>query len=255
MSRRLLPRACTTRSIGSVDTYSAPTACSSAARRASGRPGSGISSAWKGTGVDVRRSRSSRRCRRKNEPSSGLSSCVKATPARPHPHHFIPARGERVGSAVPVTLSSPSDGMMTGAPTDRRTASPGAPPRGAWRMPRCGGGGPRPGARLLPESPARRGRDSLLLVTEIAWNWSPSMPDTTPRAHRGPSRGSRIVALTTAAVLGLLAFGFIAAGGALLWGNSQKDDQGYFATKSDRFHTRTYALATDNLDVDADLPT
>jgi len=81
------------------------------------------------------------------------------------------------------------------------------------------------------------------------------MPDTTPRAHRGPSRGSRIVALTTAAVLGLLAFGFIAAGGALLWGNSQKDDQGYFATKSDRFHTRTYALATDNLDVDADLPT
>jgi hypothetical protein len=76
------------------------------------------------------------------------------------------------------------------------------------------------------------------------------MSDTTPR----PRRGARIAALTAAAVLGLLAFGFVAAGGALLWGNAQKDDQGYFTTASDRFHTRTYALATENLDVDADLP-
>jgi len=75
------------------------------------------------------------------------------------------------------------------------------------------------------------------------------MSDTTP--HR---RGPRIAALTAAAILGLLAFGFVAAGGTLLWGNAQKDDQGYFSTHSDRFHTRTYALATANLDVDADLP-
>jgi hypothetical protein len=116
-------------------------------------------------------------------------------------------------------------------------------------MPRRGGGGTRTGARLLAESSPYRGRDSLLLATEIAWNWSPSMPETIPRR-----RGPRIAALAAAAVLGLLAFGFLAAGGALLWGNAQKDDQGYFATNSDRFHTHTYALATENLDVDADLP-
>ena len=121
-------------------------------------------------------------------------------------------------------------------------------------MPRRGGGGTRTGARLLAESSAPGGRDSLLLETEIAWNWSPWMTDTTSRAQPRPSRGNRIAALATAAVLGLLAFGFVAAGGALLWGNAQKDDQGYFATGSDRFHTRTAALATENLDVNADLP-
>jgi hypothetical protein len=76
------------------------------------------------------------------------------------------------------------------------------------------------------------------------------MTDTTAR----PRRGARIAALTAAAVLGLLAFGFVAAGGGLLWGNAQKDDQGYLTTHSDRFHTGTYALATENLDVDADVP-
>jgi len=80
------------------------------------------------------------------------------------------------------------------------------------------------------------------------------MSDTTPRTQRSPSSGGRIAALVSAAVVGLLAFGFVAAGGALLWGNAQKDDQGYFATGSDQFQTRTYALATENLDVDADLP-
>ena len=50
----------------------------------------------------------------------------------------------------------------------------------------------------------------------------------------------------------LLAVGFIAAGALLLWGDSKKDDQGYLSTGKDRYAASTYALATDNLDVDLD---
>jgi hypothetical protein len=46
----------------------------------------------------------------------------------------------------------------------------------------------------------------------------------------------------------------IAVGAVLLWGDAQKDRDGYISTGSDRFHTRTYALATDDLDVDTDAP-
>jgi hypothetical protein len=66
-----------------------------------------------------------------------------------------------------------------------------------------------------------------------------------------PSTGARIVTLAGAGVLGLLALVLIAAGGVSLWANSQKNDSGYLATGSDRFATSTYALATDNLDVDS----
>ena len=50
----------------------------------------------------------------------------------------------------------------------------------------------------------------------------------------------------------MLAVGFIAAGALLLWGDSQKDDQGYLSTGKDRYAASTYALATDNLDIDLD---
>ena len=36
----------------------------------------------------------------------------------------------------------------------------------------------------------------------------------------------------------------------MLWGNAQKDHDGYLSTGTDRFHTRTAAIATDNLDVE-----
>jgi hypothetical protein len=80
------------------------------------------------------------------------------------------------------------------------------------------------------------------------------MPDTTSHQRARPSAGARIAALLAAAVLGLLSVGLLAAGGVLLWGNAQKDDQGYLSTGSDRFSTRTYALSTEQLDVDADVP-
>jgi hypothetical protein len=58
--------------------------------------------------------------------------------------------------------------------------------------------------------------------------------------------------MVAAGLAGLLALGLIAAGGLLLWGDSRKDDQGYLSTRTERFATNTYALTTDNLDVDLD---
>ena len=58
--------------------------------------------------------------------------------------------------------------------------------------------------------------------------------------------------MVAAGLAGLLSLGLLAAGGLLLWGDSQKDDQGYLSTRTERFATTTYALSTDNLDVDLD---
>jgi hypothetical protein len=80
------------------------------------------------------------------------------------------------------------------------------------------------------------------------------MPDTQHDTRSGRSAGTRIAALTTATFLALFSFGFLAAGGALLWADGHKDEQGYFSTDSDRFQTSTHALTTEELDVDADLP-
>jgi len=78
------------------------------------------------------------------------------------------------------------------------------------------------------------------------------MIDTNSHTGARPSAGGRIAALVAAGVLALLALGFLAAGGAALWANGQKDDEGYFSTGTDRFSTSTYALSTDQLEVDAD---
>jgi hypothetical protein len=53
-------------------------------------------------------------------------------------------------------------------------------------------------------------------------------------------------------IAALFAVGFIAAGVLSLWGNSHEDEHGYLATGKDRYAANTYALATDNLDVDLD---
>jgi len=77
------------------------------------------------------------------------------------------------------------------------------------------------------------------------------MPETRPPAspRRRPSAG-RIAALVAGGVAAFLALLTLAAGGALLWGDAQKDHDGYLSTGTDRFHTRTAAIATDNLDVE-----
>jgi hypothetical protein len=62
----------------------------------------------------------------------------------------------------------------------------------------------------------------------------------------------RIALFVVAGVLGLFSLGLLAGGGALLWGDAQKDEQGYLSTSHERLAGNGYALATDNLDMDAD---
>ena len=74
--------------------------------------------------------------------------------------------------------------------------------------------------------------------------------EQTPHSRR--RSGGRVAAIVASGVVALLALGFLAAGTALLWADSKKDEQGYISTGTDRFGTETHALATENLDVDLD---
>ena len=79
---------------------------------------------------------------------------------------------------------------------------------------------------------------------------------STPTYQRPERRigAPRVALIVTASIVSLIAFGLLSIGGLSLWGNAQKDSQGYLTTDSERFSTSTRALATDNLDVDADAP-
>jgi hypothetical protein len=78
------------------------------------------------------------------------------------------------------------------------------------------------------------------------------MQENTPYPPARRRSGGRIAAIVAGGVAAVLAIGFIAAGALLLWGDSKKDDQGYLSTGKDRYAASTYALATDNLDIDLD---
>jgi hypothetical protein len=61
-----------------------------------------------------------------------------------------------------------------------------------------------------------------------------------------------VAALVAGTLVGLVALALLIGGGAMLWGNGQKDADGYISTGTHRLQTATYALATDNLDIDLD---
>lgn len=67
-----------------------------------------------------------------------------------------------------------------------------------------------------------------------------------------PNRGARIAAFVAAAALAVFSLGLLAAGGAFLWADGQKDADGYIASDTDRFATTTRALTTENVDLDLD---
>jgi hypothetical protein len=71
----------------------------------------------------------------------------------------------------------------------------------------------------------------------------------TPAARRS---GGRIASIVAGGVAAVLAVGLIAAGALLLWGDSKIDDQGYLSTSKERYAASTYALASDNIDIDLD---
>jgi hypothetical protein len=68
-----------------------------------------------------------------------------------------------------------------------------------------------------------------------------------------PSSG-RLAAIISGGVIASFATLVLAAGAALQWIDNRKDADGYYQTSSERFATSTYALATENLDIDDGLP-
>jgi hypothetical protein len=74
-----------------------------------------------------------------------------------------------------------------------------------------------------------------------------------PETNR-PSNTARVLSVTGAGVAGLLATALLVTGGLALWGDTQKDDQGYLSTSSERFATTTYALDSDSLDINTGAP-
>ena len=70
---------------------------------------------------------------------------------------------------------------------------------------------------------------------------------------RPPARRRRIVGFSIAsAFAGVIALAFLAAGGALLYVDAKKDDDGYYTTSTEPLRSGTYALASGPLDLDFD---
>jgi len=69
-----------------------------------------------------------------------------------------------------------------------------------------------------------------------------------PPPTRDPRRNSG--AIVAGVVVGALAAIALVLGSLALWGNAKTDSAGYLSTKSDTYKTSTYALATDDLDID-----
>ena len=76
---------------------------------------------------------------------------------------------------------------------------------------------------------------------------------TTPPAPQKPT-SSRTAAIVVASVLAALSLTSLALGAVTLWGDAQRDDQGYFSTATHRYTATTSALTTEDLDVEGDVP-
>ena len=164
-SRRLLPRAWTTRSSGSSETYSSPTARSSAARRSSLSCGSGTSSSSNASGRAEVLSTSIPRCFPRNGLKPGLSSWEKETPSSPHPHHFIAAvlAGSCRHCSHGLDLTQGAPGVGLEPTTYRLTADRSAIELPRTDLPRIIGGRAR-----LPPVPPRPPRGNFRTVARTS---------------------------------------------------------------------------------------
>lgn len=86
-----------------------------------------------------------------------------------------------------------------------------------------------------------------------AWDGVDMSHESLPEINR-PSNAARVLSVTGAGVAGLLSTALLVTGGVALWGDGQKDAQGYLSTSSEQFTTSTRALHTDNLDLDTGAP-
>jgi hypothetical protein len=63
-----------------------------------------------------------------------------------------------------------------------------------------------------------------------------------------------VLSIGGAAVLAIVATVLLAAGAISLWGDAQRDDDGYISTDREHVSTTAYALASDDLDIHGDAP-
>lgn len=67
--------------------------------------------------------------------------------------------------------------------------------------------------------------------------------------------GGRIALIVVGSILALVSLGLLAGGGTLLWAHTtQRDDDGYYRTRVERFESPGYAIRSDDLDLGTDGP-
>jgi hypothetical protein len=79
----------------------------------------------------------------------------------------------------------------------------------------------------------------------------PVVGTTVPRRSFGTKR---VLLLVFGSLTVLVALCLLAAAGAGVWALGERDSSGYFTTGEHRLSTPAYALASENLDVDSDVP-
>jgi hypothetical protein len=79
---------------------------------------------------------------------------------------------------------------------------------------------------------------------------TPSTPPPPAPATRTKWSAGRILLVVLGSVVALLGAGLLAAGGALLWADqTQRDDEGFLTTPTERFERDSYAIVSDNIDL------
>jgi hypothetical protein len=68
------------------------------------------------------------------------------------------------------------------------------------------------------------------------------------------SNAPRVAAIVAGAVAGLIGFALLVGGGALLWGNTKKGDDGYLSSAKHRFSAGSYAIVSGDMDINSDAP-
>lgn len=67
--------------------------------------------------------------------------------------------------------------------------------------------------------------------------------------------GGRIALLVVGSILALFSLGLLVGGGTLVWAHTtQRDDDGYYTTRFERFQSDGYAIRSDDLDLSTDGP-
>jgi hypothetical protein len=79
---------------------------------------------------------------------------------------------------------------------------------------------------------------------------SPTPPPTPPPQTGAGWTAGRILLVVLGSILALLAAGLLAAGGTLLWADrTQRDDDGFLSTPTERFESDSFAITSDTIDL------